>query len=136
MSLAHAIAARLLAATCIAVALPARAVSQSPAPAALPFRSVQPELFATPNSFSNAWGDFDDDGDLDLWFTTVYGVASFGRPNHAVLFRNDGGFTFADATASAGLAGQPPTYQAAWADFDRDGDLDLATAGKLFENQG
>ena len=29
----------------------------------------------------------------------------------------------------------PPTYQAAWADYDNDGDLDLATAGKVFENR-
>jgi hypothetical protein len=41
-----------------------------------------------------------------------------------------------DVTATAGLAGLPPTYQAAWADFDNDGDLDLATAGKVFQNQG
>lgn len=88
------------------------------------------ESYASP-----AAGDFDNDGDLDLFFTTVYGVASFGRPNNAVLFRNDGEFMFADATAPLKLDSQPPTYQAAWADFDQDGDLDLVTAGKLFENQ-
>ncbi|MBN1419276.1 MAG: CRTAC1 family protein [Planctomycetes bacterium] len=88
------------------------------------------ESYASP-----AAGDYDGDGDLDLFFTTVYGVASFNRPNHAVLYRNDGEFAFVDATAAAGLADLPPTYQAAWADFDRDGDLDLATAGKLFVNQ-
>ena len=49
-------------------------------------------------------------------------------------FRNDGGFAFADATPAAKLSSVPPTYQAAWADFDHDGDLDLATAGKLFDN--
>ncbi len=89
------------------------------------------ESYATP-----AAGDFDNDGQLDLFFTTVYGTASFGRPNHPVLFRNSGGFEFTDVTAGAGLAELPPTYQAAWADFDRDGDLDLVSAGKLFINQG
>ena len=89
------------------------------------------ESYASP-----AAGDYDNDGDLDLFFTTVYGTASFGRKNHPVLFRNDGGLKFADATAAAHVAKLPPTYQAAWADFDNDGDLDLATAGKLFVNQG
>ncbi len=89
------------------------------------------ESYATP-----AAGDYDNDGDLDLFFTTVYAGASFGKPNNPVLFRNDGGFVFADGTAAAKLEGLEPTYQAAWADFDRDGDLDLATAGKLFVNQG
>ncbi len=88
------------------------------------------ESYATP-----AAGDYDNDGDLDLFFTTVYGTASFGKKNYPVLFRNDGSFKFTDATKSAQLAELPPTYQAAWADFDNDGDLDLVTAGKLFENQ-
>ena len=88
------------------------------------------ESYASPSA-----GDYDNDGDLDLFFTTVYGTASFGRPNNPVLFRNDGGFAFADTTPAAKLTSLPPTYQAAWADFDRDGDLDLVTAGKLFENQ-
>ncbi len=88
------------------------------------------ESYATP-----AAGDYDRDGDLDLLFTTVYGTASFGRPNHPVLYRNDGDFMFVDVTAEAGLAGLPPTYQAAWADVDQDGDLDLACGGRLFVNQ-
>ncbi|MEA3403538.1 MAG: CRTAC1 family protein [Armatimonadota bacterium] len=89
------------------------------------------ESYASP-----AAGDYDNDGDLDLFFTTVYGTASFGRKNHPVLFRNDGDFVFSDASAAAQVAGLPPTYQAAWSDFDNDGDLDLATAGKLFVNGG
>lgn len=89
------------------------------------------ESYASP-----AAGDYDNDGHLDLLFTTVYGTASFGRPNHAVLFRNEGSFMFADVTAAAGLAELPPTYQVAWADFNRDGHLDVVIGGRLFVNQG
>ena len=87
------------------------------------------ESYASPSA-----ADYDNDGDLDLFFTTVYGTASFGRKNNSVLFRNDGEFKFSDATADSKLDGLPPTYQAAWADFDNDGDLDLMAAGKLFVN--
>lgn len=89
------------------------------------------ESYATP-----AAGDYDNDGNLDLFFTTVYGTASFNKKNYPVLFHNQGSFAFADMTAAAGVAEQGPTYQAAWADFDHDGDLDLVTTGKLFVNQG
>jgi hypothetical protein len=89
------------------------------------------ESYASP-----AAGDYDNDGYLDLFFTTVYASASFGRKNYPVLFRNPGSFPVADVTAEAGLAELAATYQAAWADYDNDGDLDLATAGKLFQNQG
>jgi len=89
------------------------------------------ESYATP-----AAGDYDNDGNLDLLFTTVYAGASFGVPNYPVLFRNEGEFKFADVTASAGVAELPPTYQAAWADFNNDGNLDVICGGKLFENQG
>jgi hypothetical protein len=98
------------------------------------------ESYASP-----AAGDFDNDGDLDLFLTTVYGTASFKKPNFPVLFRNDhskGGaeegakWVFADATAGSGLESLPPTYQAAWADVNRDGRLDLLAAGKLFMNEG
>ncbi|MDA1265246.1 MAG: CRTAC1 family protein [Planctomycetota bacterium] len=89
------------------------------------------ESYASP-----AAADYDNDGDLDLFFTTVYGTASFGRKNNPVLYRNDGDWTFTDVTKEEGLADLPPTYQAAWADFDRDGDLDLVSAGKLYRNTG
>lgn len=89
------------------------------------------ESYASP-----AAGDYDNDGDLDLLFTTVYGTASFGKKNYPVLLRNDGGFAFADGTSDAGVGGLAPTYQVAWADFDNDGDLDVACGGKLLVNGG
>ena len=82
------------------------------------------ESYASP-----ALGDFDNDGNLDLFFTTVYGG------DRSVLYRNNGDWTFADATPQAGVATER-TYQAAWADYDNDGDLDLMSGGKLFRNPG
>jgi hypothetical protein len=83
------------------------------------------ESYASP-----ALGDCDNDGDLDLFFTTVYGG------DHPVLYRNDGNWHFTDVTGAEGLGGLGPTYQAAWADIDNDGDLDLVADGKLFVNEG
>ena len=53
-----------------------------------------------------------------------------------MLYRNDGDWKFVNVSEAAGIAKLGATYQAAWADFDNDGDLDLATAGKLFQNPG
>src|ERR1044072_7645287 len=49
----------------------------------LPFAPVQAALFSVPNSLSNAWGDFDNDGDLDL-------AVSIGT-GEIRLYRNDKG---------------------------------------------
>jgi len=89
------------------------------------------ESYASPTA-----ADFNSDGNLDLFFTTVYGTASFGRPNHPALFAGNGQFEVTDVTTNAQLANLPPTYQSATADFDNDGDLDLLTAGRLFLNSG
>ena len=80
------------------------------------------ESFASPTL-----GDFDNDGLLDLYFTTVY------PGDHCVLYRNKGDFKFENVTASSGISADL-TYQAAWADIDNDGDLDLATRGRLYLN--
>ncbi|HWR82343.1 MAG TPA: CRTAC1 family protein [Candidatus Deferrimicrobium sp.] len=65
------------------------------------------------------WGDYDGDGDLDL-YVTCYG------PN--ILFRNHGDGTFRDVTAKAGVGDEGFSTGAAWSDYDRDGDLDLYVA--------
>ena len=64
-----------------------------------------------------AVGDYDGDGDDDLFVTAV-------GTNH--MFRNDKG-RFTDATAEAGVAGDPRdwTTSTGFFDYDRDGDLDL-----------
>ncbi|HXI04183.1 MAG TPA: VCBS repeat-containing protein, partial [Candidatus Saccharimonadales bacterium] len=68
-----------------------------------------------------AWGDYDGDGDLDL-FVTRYGTN--------VLLRNDGDGHFTDVTAEAGLGGREGFWAgASWGDYDRDGDVDLYVCG-------
>ena len=88
------------------------------------------ESFASPTL-----GDYDNDGNLDLYFTTVYATASFGIKNYPVLYRNQGQWKFTNVTGKEKLSKLPPTYQAAWADIDNDGDLDLCSAGKMFVNE-
>lgn len=69
-------------------------------------------------------GDFDNDGDPDL-FVTALNDETFP------LFRDEGQGSFRDATARSGLAKASRTY-AGWgnvfADFDNDGHVDLFTA--------
>ena len=87
------------------------------------------------NANSVAWGDYDNDGDLD-----IYLVNESGNSNR--LFRNDGGGTFVDAT-SAPLDDAGLGIGGAWADYDNDGDLDFyvangglgsSQANKMFRN--
>ncbi|MDD4051367.1 MAG: FG-GAP-like repeat-containing protein [candidate division Zixibacteria bacterium] len=80
-----------------------------------------------------AWGDYDNDGDMDLYLTCNYGEA-----NH--LYRNDGNGTFVDVTV-APLGDTNEGYGVDWGDYDDDGDLDLylannGQANKLFRNDG
>jgi enediyne biosynthesis protein E4 len=70
--------------------------------------------------FGAAVGDYDNDGNDDLYITYLDG---------AVLYRNNGDRTFSDVTSKAhvGNAGQWGT-SAAFGDYDNDGNLDLYVA--------
>ena len=84
---------------------------------ALPvFEPIQPELLGAGSTFTNAFADYDNDGDADLF------VGFDGKPNR--LYRNDKG-TFVDVAREAGVVDSRPTRAAAWGDFDSDGDPDL-----------
>jgi hypothetical protein len=67
-------------------------------------------------------GDYDNDGDLDLFVTT------FGPDT---LYRNNGNGTFSDVTAEAGVSDPLWSTSATFFDYDRDGNLDLFVANYL-----
>jgi len=88
---------------------------------------------STIRSVSNsslAWGDYDNDGDLDI---LVDGTYSFGNPGDpiipfAAVYRNDGG-RFNDIRATLTSGGS-----VAWGDYDNDGDLDILLGPKVYRN--
>jgi tetratricopeptide (TPR) repeat protein len=68
-----------------------------------------------------AWGDYDNDGRIDLILT------SYGE-NH--LYRNQGDGAFAEVSRRAGLSGLRGFWAgASWGDYDNDGFLDLYITG-------
>ena len=71
-----------------------------------------------------AWGDIDNDGDLDLFVTSL-----FSHRYH--LFINDGNGAFGEQAVSRGVAHESADshfgFSATFGDYDRDGFLDLHT---------
>ncbi|MFQ6104027.1 MAG: FG-GAP repeat domain-containing protein [Candidatus Glassbacteria bacterium] len=91
------------------------------------YYNVDGELESTPgwlsddldHSFDAAWGDVDNDGDLDLAFTNS------GDPNR--LYVNEGGIIETTASWSS-TDGSQDGNTLTWGDVDGDGWLDLAVA--------
>jgi len=97
------------------------------------------------------FGDYDNDGDLDLFQPVGYdahGRSMRNAPN--LLLRNDRG-RYVDVAREAGLTEELPTESGVWFDYDRDGHLDLwvtngfvktvedvdpAAYNQLYRNQG
>jgi len=81
------------------------------------FTAVQVEGFSVAGALSNAWADFDNDGDLDL--------AVSWKSGEVRLYRNDGG-TFVNVGPEMGLPTSGIEIRGlSWGDFDGDGFVDL-----------
>jgi len=72
-------------------------------------------------------GDFDHDGDIDIFLGARNVPGNYGLPPHSYLLRNDRG-TWTDITPPS-LANVGMVTDASWTDIDSDGDNDLVVVG-------
>lgn len=90
-----------------------------------------------------AWGDYDNDGRLDLLLAGATGETT----NTCKIYHNVGNDVFADVTDQVVKGGLPGLYWSAlaWGDYDRDGRLDFLLTGgpslndhlsRLYHNMG
>src|SRR5215468_6693724 len=88
-------------------------------------------------TFSGAWGDYDNDGYIDL-------VAANGGPSlseNEFLYHNDGTGAFTSVPGINIVTNGGASFAAAWGDYDNDGHLDLfipnlAQKKFLYQNTG
>lgn len=83
------------------------------------------------------WGDFDNDGDLDLLLSGNYGTtqSTYGNGFVKIYINNNGSFV---PTTHSFI--QPFHNFSDWADYDNDGDLDIIVFGAfssaIYRNDG
>ena len=86
------------------------------------------EVIKDGNGMGSALGDYDGDGDLDWFVSSIWsepkedGEQDFKYGNR--LYRNDGG-VWSDATEAAGVRDGGWGWGSCFADFDNDADLDI-----------
>ena len=97
-------------------------------------------IFSLHPTHSGAWGDYDNDGRLDLFIGNESSPAP--RPPHPCeLFHNNGDGTFSDVAAELGVDDIGFVKGLVWGDYDNDGMLDLYVShlngdNVLYHNDG
>ena len=112
------------------------------------YRNDGPNIFTEqPISLTGAgygsvkWGDYDNDGYLDL----ILSVAFSGGSPRTIIYRNNGDNTFTEKTGTGFILAGVSSSSVAWGDYDNDGDLDIIInwydirydhISKIYKNNG
>lgn len=93
------------------------------------FVDITTDVISDENGMGAAVGDFDNDGHLDWFVTSIFDPTEtpgrgWGHSGNR-LYRNLGDLSFADVTDSAGIRDGAWGWGACFADFDNDGWLDI-----------
>jgi hypothetical protein len=93
------------------------------------FSQINPGSIGLENSYSSngSWGDYDNDGEFDLFITNFLG-------NNNILFKNNGDGTFTKITTGIIVNDGGDSVSSSWGDYDNDGDLDLYVTNDYNEN--
>jgi len=70
------------------------------------------------DTWGGSWGDYDNDGDLDLFIVN-------SENGNNLLYTNNNDGTFTQETTGPLVTDGGNSLGSAWGDFDNDGDLDL-----------
>lgn len=93
------------------------------------FTETTSEVISDENGMGAAVGDYDNDGDLDWFVTSIFDGTGVPREEWGAtgnrLYRNRGDGSFEDVTDASGVRDGSWGWAACFADFDNDGWLDL-----------
>jgi hypothetical protein len=93
------------------------------------FHDATTGVISDENGMGAALGDYDNDGDVDWFVTSIFDTEPTGGSRWGLsgnrLYRNRGDGTFEDATEEAGVREGGWGWGACFADFDNDGSLDI-----------
>ena len=84
-----------------------------------------PVVQTADRSSTSSWIDYDNDGDLDLFVTTSYGVSALKNLLYKNLLIENGSLSFEKIVDGDLVNDLGWTYGHSWGDYDNDGDLDM-----------